>query len=88
MVVYGGGEGWFFDCWVMRREQLKSCPRATAYCAGCAAFLHNVIMAAQHHNATLCKEALEKKLLAQVTQCKSFWHKNCDSNFFRSVGLG
>jgi len=31
---------------------------------GVAAFLHNVIMAAQHHNATLCKEALEKKLLA------------------------
>jgi hypothetical protein len=25
-----------------------------------AAFLHNVIMAAQHHNATLCKEAWGK----------------------------
>jgi hypothetical protein len=45
---------------------------------GVAAFLHNVIMVHplfllnagsffMHYNATLCKEALEKKLLAQVT---------------------
>jgi hypothetical protein len=51
-----------------------------------AAFLHNVIMAAQHHNATLCKEAWEKKLPAQVTQCTHYCYNNCDGNFFRSVG--
>jgi hypothetical protein len=45
---------------------------------GVAAFLHNVIIVHplisfdagcffMHYNATLCKEALEKKLLAQVT---------------------
>ena len=51
-----------------------------------AAFLHNVIMAAQHHNATLCKEAWEKKLPAQVTECTCYCINNCDGNFFRSVG--
>jgi len=38
------------------------------------------------HNATLCKEALEKKLPAQVTQCTCYCTNNCDGNFFRSIG--
>lgn len=54
---------------------------------GCAAFLHNVIIAAQHYNATLCKEAWEKKLPAQVTQCTCYCINNCDGNFFRSEGM-
>ena len=53
---------------------------------GCAAFLHNVIIAAQHYNATLCKEAWGKKLPAQVTECTCYCINNCDGNFFRSVG--
>jgi hypothetical protein len=64
---------------------------------GVAAFLHNVVMAHDiacldagsffmSYNATLCKEAWEKKLLAQVTQCTRYCTNNCDSNFFRSVG--
>ena len=39
-----------------------------------------------NYNATLCKEALGKKLLAQVTECKCYCTNNCDGNFFRSVG--
>jgi hypothetical protein len=38
------------------------------------------------YNATLCKEAWEKKLPAQVTQCTCYCINNCDGNFFRSVG--
>ena len=37
-----------------------------------AAFLHNVIIVAPHYNATLCKKALGKNLVAQVTQCTCF----------------
>jgi hypothetical protein len=66
---------------------------------GVAAFLHNVIIVHtiislvagsffMHYNATLCKEALGKKLLAQVAKRTCFCSKNCDSNFFWSVGKG
>jgi len=52
-------------------------------CVGCAAFLHNVIIVHpstllvagtffMNYNATLCKEALGKKILAQVTKCTCF----------------
>jgi hypothetical protein len=48
------------------------------FCRGCAAFLHNVVIVHDvvttdagsffmNYNATLCKEAWEKKLPAQVT---------------------
>jgi hypothetical protein len=51
---------------------------------GVAAFLHNVVMAHDiacldagsffmSYNATLCKEAWEKKLLAQVAKRKCFF---------------
>jgi hypothetical protein len=51
---------------------------------GVAAFLHNVIIVHpyisldagcffMHYNATLCKEAWEKKLLAQVAKRKCFF---------------
>ena len=39
------------------------------------------------HNATLCKEALEKKLPAQVTQCTCYCINNCDGNFLGALGL-
>ena len=66
---------------------------------GVAAFLHNVIIVHpiislvagcffMHYNATLCKEALGKKLLAQVAKRTCFCSKNHDSNFFWSVGKG
>jgi len=35
-----------------------------------------------HYNATLCKEALGKKLLAWVAKRTRFCLKNHDSNFF------
>jgi len=35
-----------------------------------------------NYNATLCKEALEKKLLARVAKHTRFCFKNRDSNFF------
>jgi len=70
-------------------------PLASA--VGVAAFLHNVIIVHplfsleagcffMHYNATLCKEAWGKKLLAQVAKRTCFCFKNCDSNFFWSVG--
>ena len=87
----------FFNSLVMRWELLKSCPGATASCGGCAAFLHNVVIVHpfasivvgsffMNYNATLCKEAWEKKLPAQVTECTCYCNNNCDGNFFRSVG--
>ena len=87
----------FFYCRLVRGSNEKSCPGATGKCVGCAAFLHNVVivhpMASivagcffMSYNATLCKEAWEKKLLAQVTQCTCYCTNNCDGNFFRSVG--
>jgi len=39
-----------------------------------------------HYNATLCKEALEKKIVAQVTQCTCFCFKNCDGIFLGALG--
>ena len=71
----------------------------TTSALGVAAFLHNVIIVhpkfslgvgcfLMHYNATLCKEALGKKLLAQVAKRTCFCSKNCDSNFFWSVGKG
>jgi len=39
-----------------------------------------------HYNATLCKEALGKKLLAQVAKHTHYWFNNCDSNFFWALG--
>jgi len=39
-----------------------------------------------HYNATLCKEALEKKLLAWVAKRTCYCTNNHDSNFFWSVG--
>ncbi|WP_333601313.1 hypothetical protein, partial [Flavobacterium sp.] len=63
----------------------------------CAAFLHNVVIVHDlvskdagnffmNYNATLCKEAWEKKIPAQVTQCTCYCTNNCDGIFFRSIG--
>ena len=41
-----------------------------------------------NYNTQLCKTAWGKKLLAQVAKRTCFCSKNCDSNFFWSVGKG
>jgi hypothetical protein len=41
-----------------------------------------------NYNTQLCNTALGKKLLAQVAKRTCFCFKNCDSNFFLSVGKG
>jgi hypothetical protein len=39
-----------------------------------------------NYNTQLCNTAWGKKLLAQVAKRTCFCFKNCDSNFFWSVG--
>ena len=41
-----------------------------------------------NYNTQLCNTAWGKKLLAQVAKRTCFCSKNCDSNFFWSVGKG
>ena len=41
-----------------------------------------------NYNTQLCNTAWGKKLLAQVAKRTCFCTKNCDSNFFWSVGKG
>jgi hypothetical protein len=41
-----------------------------------------------NYNTQLCNTAWGKKLLAQVAKRTCFCSKNCDSNFFCSVGKG
>jgi hypothetical protein len=41
-----------------------------------------------NYNTQLCNTAWGKKLLAQVAKRTCFCSKNCDSNFFWSVGRG
>lgn len=75
-VLKDSGEGRFFFKTGWCEEVLKkSCPGATGKRVGRGAFLHNVIYSASeilissrivpmHYNATLCKKAWGKKLLA------------------------
>ena len=69
------GIGWqislCFDYGLLYLLLLRS--HETSKSWGRGAFLHNVIMASQNHNATLCKEAWVKKLLAQVAQRTCFF---------------
>jgi len=98
-VVNDSGEGWSFLLQAGARKQLKmlSWSHWQARWVWRLFYINDIIASLQkpkkqyksfvmNYNTQLCNTAWGKKLLAQVAKRTCFCSKNCDSNFFWSVG--